>query len=181
MIIFFGPAGAGKSVQGQMLAAREGWKWLSTGQMFRDSDDPEVQKILQTGELISDETTFDVVRGSLSDAREYDHLIVDGFPRTMNQAEWLMNEQSEFAHDVKMVVVLEVPDSTIYERLKLRGRVQDTPEIVARRMSIYRKEMYPVLGYFADKNIKVAHIDGTGSVGAVHDKIHAELEHSGLA
>jgi len=180
MIIFFGPAGAGKSVQGQMLAAREEWKWLSTGQMFRDSSDPEVQEILKTGELISDETTYDVVRDSLANAREFDHLIVDGFPRTMNQAEWLMREQGDFAHEVKMVIVLEVPESMIQDRLQLRGRAQDKPAIVARRMSIYRKEMYPVLGYFADKNIKVAHIDGTGSVGAVHDKIHAELEQSGL-
>ena len=178
MIIFFGPAGAGKSVQGQMLAARKGWRWLSTGQMFRDSKDLEVQEILKTGELISDELTYDVVREALSKAKGIKQLIIDGFPRTMAQAEWLMNAKNEFGREVAMVVVLEVPESVIQERLELRGRDQDKPEIIARRMNIYRREMYPVLSYFADKGIKIVHLDGTGSVGKVHDKIVAEVEHS---
>jgi len=180
VIIFFGPAGAGKSVQGQMLSARHGWRWLSTGQMFRESGDAEVQKILGTGELISDEKTYDVVRESLSGSGDFDHLIVDGFPRTMAQAEWLMDAKNEFGREVEMVVVLEVPESIIQERLQLRGRPEDSAEIVAKRMNIYRREMYPVLGYFAEQGIKIVHIDGTGSVGEVHDRIQAELDASEL-
>lgn len=175
MIIFFGPAGAGKSVQGQMLSARHGWKWLSTGQMFRESTDPEVQKILKTAELISDEKTYTVVEEALKGSKDFDHLIIDGFPRTMPQAQWLMGNKNELGREVRMVVVLEVPESEIQKRLASRGRAQDTPEIVARRMNIYRKEMYPVLGFFAEKGIKIVHIDGTGSVGEVHDKIQAEI------
>lgn len=181
MIIFFGPAGAGKSVQGQMLAARLGWKWLSTGQMFRESSDPEIQEILKTGELVSDEKTCEVVREALKKAKDADRLIIDGFPRTMSQADWLMDEKNSSGRKLAMVVVLEVPESMIQERLALRGRAQDKPEIVARRMNIYRREMYPVLGYFADQGIKIVHLDGTGTVGEVHDKIMAELEHNELA
>lgn len=181
MIVFFGPAGAGKSVQGQMLAARLGWKWLSTGQMFRDSDDPELREILKTGELVSDQKTYQVIRKAFKAAKDIGHLIVDGFPRTMAQAEWLMDDKNSMGRSVTMVVVLEVPESVIQERLNLRGREQDKPEIVARRMNIYRREMYPVLSYFADKGIRIVHLDGTGSVGQVHDKIMAEIEHSQLA
>ncbi len=180
MIIFFGPAGAGKSVQGQMLAARMGWKWLSTGQMFRDSEDPEVKEILKTGELVSDEKTYQVVREAFEGSKDIDRLIVDGFPRTMTQAEWLMDEKNSLGRKVTMVIVLEVPESVIQERLNLRGREQDKPEIVARRMNIYRREMYPVLSYFADQGIKIVHLDGTGSVGKVHDKLMGELEASKL-
>lgn len=180
MIIFFGPAGAGKSVQGKMLSARHGWRWLSTGQMFRDSGDPEVHKILGTGELISDDKTYDVVRESLSQSKDFDHLIIDGFPRTMAQAQWLMDNNNEFGREVAMVVVLEVPESVIMKRLELRGRPEDSAEIVARRMNIYRREMYPVLGFFADMGIKIVHIDGTGTVGEVHDRIQAELDASEL-
>jgi adenylate kinase len=176
VIIFFGPAGAGKSLQGQMLSARHGWRWLSTGQMFRDSSDPEVQRILQTAELIGDEKTYDIVEDALRNSKDFDHLIIDGFPRTMPQAEWLMGNKNEFGREVKMVIVLEVPESEIQKRLASRGRAQDTPEIVARRMNIYRREMYPVLGFFAEKGIKIVHIDGTGTVGEVHDKIQAEIE-----
>jgi adenylate kinase len=180
MIVFFGPAGAGKSVQGQMLAARLGWRWLSTGQMFRESDDPEVKEILKTGELISDEKTFDVVRHALNNSVDVKRLIIDGFPRTMAQAQWLMDDKNSLGREVAMVIVLEVPESVIQERLQLRGRAQDKPEIVARRMNIYRQEMYPVLSYFADKGIKIVHLDGTGTVGQVHDKIMAELEYNEL-
>ncbi len=180
MIIFFGPAGAGKSVQGQMLAARKGWKWLSTGEMFRESSDKEVQEVLKTGELVSDEKTYDVVKEALSKVDRDTKLIVDGFPRTMAQADWLMNSENSEGHRVEMVVVLEVPESEIQQRLSLRGRDQDKPEIVTRRMNIYRREMYPVLGYFAEKGIRIAHLDGTGTVGEVHDKIVAEIDHSEL-
>jgi len=179
MIIFFGPAGAGKSVQGQMLAARMGWKWLSTGEMFRESSDKEVQEILKTGELVNDEMTCGVVGEFLEKTKDIERLIIDGFPRTMAQAKWLM--KNSFGRKLHMVVVLEVPESVIQKRLSLRGRVQDKPEIIARRMNIYRREMYPVLGYFADKGIQIVHLDGTGSVGEVHDKIVAEIEHKKLA
>ena len=181
MILFFGPAGAGKSVQGQMMSARQGWRWLSTGQMFREHGDDEVKKILGTGELISDDKTFQVVAEALSEAEHYQNIIVDGFPRTMVQAEWLMDHTDEFDKSVEMVVVLEVPESVVLERLELRGRPEDSAEIVTKRMNIYRREMYPVLGYFAEKGISIAHIDGTGSVGEVHDRIQSELQASELA
>ena len=91
MILLYGPTGAGKSVQGQMLAVRMGWKWLSTGQMLRDSKDPDVIRILKSGELVSDELTYEVFDRAIKDAKEknYPRVIVDGFPRTKNQAEWL--------------------------------------------------------------------------------------------
>lgn len=180
MIIFFGPAGAGKSVQGQLLSARNGWRWLSTGQMFRDSNNSDIKEILKTGELISDQRTYDVVKEALSGAQNVDRLIVDGFPRTMDQAKWLMDKDNSLGREVATVIVLEVPESLIQQRLELRGRDQDQPDIIARRMNIYRKEMYPVLGFFAQKDIKVVHIDGTGTVGEVHDRIQSELEASKL-
>ncbi len=180
MILFFGPAGVGKSVQGQMLAARMDWKWLSTGEMFRNSSDSEVQDILKTGELVSDEKTYEVVREAFSKAKDTDRLIVDGFPRTMDQAKWLMDDKNSLGRSVGIVVVLEVPESVIQKRLSKRGRDQDKPEIIARRMNIYRREMYPVLGYFAEKGIKIVHLDGTGTVGEVHDKIVTEIEHNKL-
>ncbi len=180
MILFFGPAGAGKSVQGKMMSARQGWRWLSTGEMFRTHGDEAVQKILGTGELISDEKTYGVVTEALNHSVDFDHLIIDGFPRTMAQAKWLMDKQNEFSHEVEAVIVLEVPESVVLKRLESRGRPEDSAEIVARRMNIYRREMYPVLGYFAEKGIKIVHIDGTGSVGEVHDRIEAELNVSEL-
>ena len=70
MILLFGPTGAGKSMQGQMLAVRQGWKWLSTGEMLRASTDPEVISLLKSGELVSDEQTYEVFSQAVQDARD---------------------------------------------------------------------------------------------------------------
>ena len=91
MILLFGPTGAGKSMQGQMLAVRQGWKWLSTGEMLRQSTDEELIATLKSGELVSDELTYQVFEEAVQDARDkqYGNIIIDGFPRTKEQAAWL--------------------------------------------------------------------------------------------
>lgn len=177
MILLFGPTGAGKSMQGQMLAVRMGWKWLSTGEMLRSSNDPEVVKILRSGELVSDELTYAVFDKAIQDAKEnnYPRTIVDGFPRTKEQAEWLASYMEKNGEQIDLVIALEVPEGEIMNRLEKRARMEDTPETIARRMTIYRQKMYPVLGRFAESGIKIVHIDGTGSAGEVHDKIYDEV------
>ena len=178
MILLFGPTGAGKSMQGQMLAVRMGWKWLSTGEMLRHSNDPEVIKVLKSGELVSDELTYDVFAKAIADAhaKNFPRTIVDGFPRTKEQAEWLAAYMEDNNEQIDLVIALEVPEGEIMSRLEKRARMEDTPETIAKRMSIYRQKMYPVLGLFAENGIKIVHIDGTGTAGEVHDKIYDEVE-----
>lgn len=177
MILLFGPTGAGKSMQGQMLAVRQGWKWLSTGEMLRASTDPEVIRILKSGELVGDELTYEVFDRAIQDAveKQYKNVIVDGFPRTKDQAEWLADYMEKTNQVIDVVIVLEVPESVIMERLDKRGRMEDTPETIARRMAIYRQKMYPVLGIFAEQDMRIIHLDGTGTAGEVHDRIYAEV------
>jgi adenylate kinase len=183
MILLFGPTGAGKSMQGQMLAVRQGWKWLSTGEMLRASNDPEVIELLKAGELVSDELTYEVFEAAIKDAKEhnYPRVIVDGFPRTKEQAEWLSDYMEKTGETIELVVVLEVPESEIMSRLEKRARMEDTPETIAKRMNIYRQKMYPVLGTFAEDGVRIVHLDGTGTAGEVHDRLYAELEANGLA
>ena len=178
MILLFGPTGAGKSMQGQMLAVRQGWKWLSTGEMLRDSDDPEVIRVLKSGELVSDELTYEVFEKAIQDAKakKFPRTIVDGFPRTKEQAEWLAQYIKENNEQIDVVVTLEVPEHEIMNRLEKRARMEDTPETIARRMKIYRQKMYPILSEFADSGIKIVHIEGVGTAGEVHDKIYDEVE-----
>lgn len=176
MIIFFGPAGAGKSVQGQILAARQGWRWLSAGQLLRDSRDVELLNLMQTGALVPGEKMNEIMGDALHRAKDIDRVIMDGFPRQLPQAEWLVNAQAEHARAIDLVIVLEVPKSELLKRLGVRGRVDDTPEAIDERLRIYRTEMYPILSYFTEQGINIVHIDGTGTVGQVHDRIMEELE-----
>ena len=180
MIIFFGPAGAGKSVQGQILSARHGWRWLSAGQLLRDTHDPEIIHQLHTGELIDVTTVNSIMKDALVKAKDLDHVILDGYPRQIEQARWLVESQPHHERDVQMIVVLEVPKSEILRRLQVRGRADDTSEAIETRLTIYRKEIYPILDYFTEEGVYIVHIDGTGTVGQVHDRIEAELVAHGL-
>lgn len=177
MILLFGPTGAGKSMQGQMLAVRQGWKWLSTGEMLRQSTDPEVIATLKSGELVSDELTYQVFEEAVQDARgkEYPNIIIDGFPRTKEQAAWLDEYMAKMGEKIDIVIVLEVPEVEIMARLEKRHRMEDTPETIAKRMTIYRQKMYPVLGIFAEAGVRIVHLDGTGTAGEVHDRIYEEV------
>jgi len=181
MIVFFGPAGAGKSVQGQMLAARQGWRWLSAGQLLRDTHDLEIIKEMQTGRLVNPETVNKLMGEALQRAKHIDRVILDGFPRQLSQAKWLVEMQPKHERAIQLVIVLEVPRGELLKRIEVRGRVDDTPEAVDERLKIYRTEMYPILSYFTEQGISIAHIDGTGTVGQVHDRIVEELQAYKLA
>lgn len=176
MIIFFGPAGAGKSVQGQLLAARNGWRWISAGQLLRDTHDIEIIKQMQTGKLVDPEKVSHLMVDALKRAKNIDRVILDGFPRQLSQAQHLINTQAEHERSIALVVVLEVPKSELLKRIEVRGRIDDTPDAVDERLKIYRTEIYPILTYLTEQSVKIAHIDGTGTVGQVHDRIMEELE-----
>ena len=176
MIIFFGPAGAGKSVQGQMLAARNGWRWLSAGQLLRDTHDIELIKQMQSGKLVNSEQVNQLMGDAIKRSANIDRVILDGFPREMSQAQWLINNQSHHGRDIQLVVVLEVPKSELLKRLEVRGRADDIPEVIDERLKIYRTEIYPILTYLTEQDAPIVHIDGVGTVGQVHDKIMEELE-----
>ncbi len=180
MIIFFGPAGAGKSMRGQMLAARHGWRWLSSGQIFRDQADHELLDFLKTGELVPDKVTNRVIFAALDKAHTCDNInrvILDGYPRTVAQAEELVKHEMKRCGEnpISMCVVLEVPKSEIMKRLAVRGRGEDDPETIEKRLQIHRSEIYPLLDYFNSLGVPIEHIDGVGTVGEVHDRIEAEL------
>jgi adenylate kinase len=181
MIIFFGPAGAGKSVQGQLLAARNGWRWLSSGQLMRDTHDIELIKEMQTGKLASPEKASELMGEALRRSKNIDRVILDGFPRSLSQAKWLIDSQADHERSIALVIVLEVPRSELLKRLEVRGRVDDTPEAVDERLKVYRTEIYPILTYLTEQGVNIAHIDGTGSVGQIHDRIMDELTACNLA
>lgn len=181
MIVFFGPAGAGKSVQGQILAAREGWRWLSAGQILRDTHDAEISQLMHEGKLVPHDVITRIMGEAISKAGDIDEIILDGFPREMPQAEWFVDSKMHHGRDIDLIIVLEVPREELLRRLAIRGRADDTPEAIDQRLAIYRKEMYPILGLFSERHVPVVHIDGVGNVGEIHDRVFAELKNRGIA
>ncbi len=154
---------------------------MSAGQILRDTHDPEIVKTMHEGKLVSHEAITRIMGEAIQKAGEIDQLILDGFPRQLEQAQWLIDSKTNHGRDIGLVVVLEVPREELLKRLAIRGRADDTPEAIDQRLAIYRQEMYPILGLFAEDSIPVVHIDGVGTVGEIHDRIFAELQGRGLA
>lgn len=180
MIILFGPAGSGKSVQGHLLAARFDWRWLSAGQLLRDARDPAFVAAMQRGEFVSDDQIRQVVGHALKAATDLPGVVLDGFPRQLQQAQWLVESREELGSGIDLVVVLEVPMEELERRLSIRGRADDTEQAIEHRMELYKEETLPILAYFDEQNVPVTHIDGNDTVGRVHDKIVEELTARGL-
>lgn len=176
MIVFFGPAGSGKSLQGKLLAARYGWRWVSAGQQLRDSGDPTILEELKTGKLIPSDKVHAVMLKAFDRAKDIDKIVLDGFPRALDEAKWLIESRELHGRLLKLAIVFDVPEVELMKRLNLRGRSDDTPEAIAERLKIYAGETDPILTYLADKGVKVVHINGVGHVGAIHDRIVAEVE-----
>ena len=180
MVIFFGPPGSGKSVQGQLLAARHGWRWLSTGQLLRETSDVDVIAAMREGRLVDDAAANRVFDEALHHARDIGRIIIDGYPRHVEQAKRLLEILPKHERTIEAVIMLKVDDDEILHRLEIRGRLDDEPEIVRKRLQEYREQTRPVIDFLAQQGIPIEHIDGMGSVGTIHDRIEEVMEKCSL-
>ena len=176
MVIIFGPPGAGKSVQGQLVAARHGWRWLSTGQLLRDAHNPRLHEVMVKGELVSNQQINNVMAAALKQAGGIDDVILDGYPRNTSQAEWLLGKLPEYNHQVTALVYLETSDKELYRRLQLRGRADDTPENIAKRSKEYKEKTQPVIDFLKKSGVCSVKVNGEGSVGAVFDRVEKAVQ-----
>lgn len=180
MLLIFGAPGSGKSMQGQFLAARMSWRWLSAGQLLRDQKNPELLIAMQKGDMVDDSLINEIIAKSINTAGDIDKLILDGYPRTVDQAEFLLSLSDEIKRSVKAVIVLDVDKDEIMKRLSLRGRPDDNLESVGHRFEKYEANINPVLGYFETRGVGVLRINGQGTVGEVHDRLIQELKQRNL-
>ncbi len=176
MIILTGPPGSGKSVQGQLLSARLGWRWLSTGQLLRDQKNPAVMAELAAGRMIDDDLVNRVMEQALNDAGGIDMVVADGFPRHLSQAEWLLEILPRHGREINRVVVFDVPEEVIIQRLALRGRADDKPEIIKNRIADYISQTEPILDFYRQRGLTVCRLDGRGSIDDVYARLQKIIE-----
>lgn len=164
MIILFGLAGSGKGTQGKALSEIFGWRWLSVGDVIRQTG--EFKDIIDRGELIPDEAVIKLMGKQIEKAEaEGFNVILDGYPRDKEQAEWLMEHMPE---KVDGAIILEVPKDELFERLALRGRDDDKEhESIERRFAIFEQNIYSILPLLEAKNIPIERVDGVGLVEEV--------------
>ena len=175
MIVFFGPAGAGKSTQGQILSVTYGWPLFSAGQLLRDMHDNNLLETMRTGKLVPPEKVNQLMGDALSQNSGASNVILDGFPRQLVQAHWLIDNQHSYGRSIDLVIVLDIPKPELMRRLEARGRVDDIPEVISERLKIYYQEISSILDLFTRLGIKIIHIDGSRQKDEVNKEIMKEI------
>jgi adenylate kinase len=155
-LVLVGPPGAGKGTQAVRLAERLDVPHISTGDLFRanlTANTPlglAAKRFMDAGELVADEVTVGMVRERLTEDDAVKGFILDGFPRTVAQADALAEMLHAAGNDLDAVVALEVPEDVLVQRLLGRGRADDTEAVIRRRQEIYRDETAPLLEHYGD-------------------------------
>ena len=177
-IILFGPPGAGKGTQAELMINHFGLAHLSTGNMFRSAIQNKtplgvkVKSILDSGELVSDEVVVDLVQEETTKDIYRKGCIFDGFPRTVGQAQSFDEMLAKKNTSVDALILLVVPEEELIKRILSRGqgRSDDTREGIINRLSVYQNETEPVLNYYEKQGL-VKVIDGIGAVDSVFNRI----------
>jgi adenylate kinase len=180
-ILMLGPQGSGKGTQGMRIAAEHGIAHVATGDILRASIDAGselgvlVAPILERGALVPDDLMIDLIRERLDD--EDAGFVLDGFPRTLTQAQALDAMLERIERRLDVVLLIEASDDVVTERMLARaaeeGRSDDTPEAIARRLALYHELTRPVVEHYrGESNLTV--IDGERPV----DEVEADIRRS---
>jgi adenylate kinase len=185
-ILLLGPQGSGKGTQAKRISTEYGIPHVATGDMLRDTIAAgtelgrKVKPILESGDLVPDEDMITLIRERLSRDDTAEGFVLDGFPRTMAQAEALDAMLREIGRELTIVFELQLPDEVCVERLLLRarieGRVDDTPEVVRRRLELYHRETEPLIEHYRATG-KLVGIHADRSIPEVFAEIQEALDH----
>jgi adenylate kinase len=177
-VILMGPPGAGKGTQGEILASEWQVPKIAPGDIFRAEIKQQselglkVKSYSDSGRLVPDEVVIEVIELRLRQPDTQSGWILDGFPRTVAQAEALDNLLSEITQPYDSVINLDVPDQFLIDRLKARaveqGRADDTEEVIKNRLEEYNAKTRPLLEFYGDK---VKQIDGKPPMSEVTEAI----------
>lgn len=176
MILIMGLAGSGKGTQGQLLADKLGYKYLSTGEFLRTYITEERRKEMAAGRLINDEEIIGIIKDFLDKAEPKDQTILDGFPRSKAQADWLFDRHQTGDINIEAVIYIDVPEEELLKRLLERARPDDTKDAIEKRFEEYRSSTSPIIDDYQSKGIKVIHVDGNGEIETIHQKILKTLK-----
>jgi adenylate kinase len=183
--IIFGPPGSGKGTQASRIEADSHLKHLSTGDILRSEvargteTGKEVARIMAAGDLVPDDVIIRIVQGIVRDPDVSSDVLLDGFPRTLEQARALDSMLAQEGHRVDFVVALDVPENVLVDRIlhraQVEGRADDTRKAIAERMHEYHKLTEAVLDHYRQGGVRVVAVDGTGDVDDVFERIRRAI------
>jgi len=177
-LLFLGPPGAGKGTQAQQLAANHGLLHLSTGDLLRaevQAGSPlgqEAEAVMARGELVSDALVLAIVRSRLEQqaATGGGGWLLDGFPRNLVQAQALGELLEELGQQIELVVLMELDDELLIQRLLGRGRADDNESVIRHRLTVYREQTAPLISHYRAQGL-LESVEAAGTVEAIADRI----------
>ncbi len=176
-VVLLGPPGAGKGTQAQKLAEKLGIPQISTGELFRHNIDNgtklglEAKRYLDAGDLVPSDLTNQLVDDRLNSPDAANGFILDGYPRSLEQAKALHEMLERRGTDIDSVIEFRVSEDVLLERLKGRGRADDTDDVIINRMKVYRDATAPLLEYY---NSQLKTVDAVGTM----DEVFARALHA---
>ncbi len=183
-LILLGPPGAGKGTQGQRLHDTYSIPEISTGDILRAAvreETPlglEAKRYMDAGDLVPDEVIIGIARERLSEADTDSGFILDGFPRTVPQAEALDRMLSETQRPLDHVISIEVPDDELFQRLakrrEIEGRLDDDDDAIRNRLVVYQENTAPLIDYYRHTGL-LRSVPGVGTVDDISERIAAVL------
>ncbi|MBN1634699.1 MAG: adenylate kinase [Ignavibacteria bacterium] len=179
-LIIFGPPGVGKGTQAAQIASKLGLFHLSTGEYLRKAVEEKTElgikakEIIDRGELVPDEIMIGIVKDALEKNITPEGFILDGFPRTIKQAEELEKIFEEIGHKDITILSLNADAEEIFRRLLKRGRSDDSEETIKNRLEVYEKTTAPVLSFYDGKH-NIININGLGGIEEIYKRIILSL------
>ncbi len=183
-IVFFGPNGSGKGTQAALLKVELGVPHISTGDLLRaavKAGTPlglQAKVVMAAGKLVSDEIVLGMLEDRVAQPDARGGFILDGYPRNLAQCAALETLLDRLRQPLDIAIELHVPDEAILARCELRFKAEhrpdDDPQIVRKRLDVYRQQTAPVAAHFADMG-KLVTVDGVGEVATVFQRILAVL------
>jgi len=189
IVVLFGPPGSGKGTQSTRVARHLLIPHVATGDMLRaevargSALGREAEPLMSTGRLVPDDLIVRMIGARITEPDAAGGALLDGFPRTVPQAEALDAMLRARSLRVDAVVSLRVGDDELRRRIlnraKIEGRTDDTPDAFEERLRTYRNESKPVLDYYRETGTRIVEVDGTGEIADVTRRISAALSQSG--
>ena len=179
-LILFGPPGAGKGTQAVRLSSRFNWVHVSTGDILRSEVSQgsplgvKIKAVMETGHLVSDELLIEIMESVFRKNSQAEGFVLDGYPRTVNQAVSLDEMLKRLGHSVTRVLALEVDEEELVKRLLNRaleqGRKDDTEEVIKNRLVQYHKHTMPLTDYYKNKGV-YREVHGVGGIEDIFNSL----------
>ena len=173
LIVLMGPTGAGKSVQGDLLAQSHGWVHLSSGKLLREDSKAKAQMV--EGRLAPAREVHRVVGEAMAVVPEAQVVLLDGTPRTQSDLDWMDEHLPKLHRELKLAILIELDIETSMRRLGLRGRADDAPDAVRQKWQLFEEVTGPIVEHYRALGL-LRTVNGRGSIDEVHEEIEAVLE-----